>query len=36
MADRGLGKVQLLACASDIALAINGFEDHEQVQVDLT
>ena len=36
MADRRLGKVQLLACASDVALAIDGFQHHEQVQVDLT
>ncbi len=36
MADRRLRKVQLLAGASDIALAIDGFEHHEQVQVDLT
>ena len=36
MADRGLGEVQLLAGASDVALAIDGFQHHEQVQVDLT
>src|SRR5271169_711020 len=36
MADRGLGEVQLLACASEVALAIDGFQHHEQVQVDLT
>ncbi len=36
MADRRLRKVQLLARASDIALAIDGFQHHKQVQVDLT
>ena len=34
--DRGLGQVQLLAGASDVALAIDGLEHHEEVQVDLT
>jgi hypothetical protein len=36
MTDCGLGEVQLLASASDVALAIDGFEHHEQIQVDLT
>jgi hypothetical protein len=36
MADGGLGKVQLLAGASDVALAIDGLEHHEKVEVDLT
>ena len=36
LADRGLGEVQLLAGASDVALAVNDLHHHEQVQVELT
>ncbi len=36
MADRRLGEVQLLARASDVALAIDGFQHDEQIQIDLT
>jgi acyl-CoA dehydrogenase len=35
MADGWLSEVELLAGASDVALAVDGFEDYEQVQVDL-
>jgi hypothetical protein len=35
MADGGLGEVQLLAGASNIALAIDGFQHDEEVKVDL-
>jgi|ERR1700722_2245068 len=35
MADCGLSKVQLLTRASDIALAIDGFEDNKQIQINL-
>ena len=36
VADRGLSEVQLQSGASQVALAIDGFQHHEQVQVNLT
>ena len=35
MADGWLSEVELLAGASDVALAVDGFQDYEEVQVDL-
>ena len=35
MADGGLGEVQLMACARDVALAIDRFQHNEQVEIDL-
>jgi hypothetical protein len=35
VADGGLGKVQLVARAGDVTLAIDGFQYHAEVEIDL-